>query len=244
MSVYNDCFVTGRGKPMSLCITQHAEFQYITGKKRKVMDPNSWIALFNTHCIDIQLKRLSTWQKIARQTDGRQTVAALWQQAGSQSSDVHKGRQGGRLTGFETMKVSWLSATSSFQTAWCNKHTVLHTHTHTRSLPGLAPLAAALSSTRRHAAFRGGKHDAFESVGVGLCTCSRRSCYGSAPLLKRQSDRLVSRGLVISFTTLSDRFMQRSGLKWMWTWYISSYAAWLWAVLLQIRRGNSYSYGK
>lgn len=75
-------------------------------------------------------------------------------------------------------------------------NTLYYTHTHTRSLPSLAPPAAALSSTSRHAAFRAGKHNAFESVGVGLFTCSRRSCYGSALLLKRQSDWLVSRGLM------------------------------------------------
>lgn len=90
----------------------------------------------------------------------------------------------------------FLLSNSLMQQTHCITHT--RARTHTRPLPNLAPPAAAPSSTRRHAAFRAGKHNAFESVGVGLCTCSRRSCYGSALLLERQSDWLVSRGLVWS----------------------------------------------
>lgn len=75
-----------------------------------------------------------------------------------------RGKWGGRLTGFETMKVSWLSATSSSQTAWCNKHTPCYTHTHTHTLS--ASPAAALSSIRKSCSIQSRK-----TLNTSVCVC-------------------------------------------------------------------------
>lgn len=88
----------------------------------------------------------------------------------SEASMQHAGQtKKSRLTGFETTKVSWLSATSSFQTSWCNKHTRCYTHTHQRTHRRAASVCTATSSCIRKSCCILSRKSS--------CACERASVY-------------------------------------------------------------------